>query len=161
LKEILLLSPEIFLLLTFAGLVVSEIAYHGERVRFVGGIAMGGIAAALIQVFLTYQQTATQLFDGLLTVDGLSLFFKLFFMSLALMAVVLCLITQEIPERRRAEYFMFIVAAALAMCLAASATSLLVIFLALAAVNSAGYFFGFLFKRELPGDRGGLEVFCV
>lgn len=137
--DFLHLLPELFLALTLAGVIAGEIAYHGERVRLVTITALVGLGAAFIQVILSYQFGSAQLFGQSLSIDGFALFFKLFFIALAALTVGISIHAQEISSDRKSEFCALIVASALAMCLAASAANLLLIFLALQAVQLFGY----------------------
>src|SRR5687767_10819085 len=130
-----MMFPEILLALTLIGLILSEVSYFGERLRFVTGISVAGLGAAFLQTLLTYQLSPTLLMDGSLAFDGLSVFFKLFFIFLALLTVIFAIDSPEISHSRRTEYYAFLVGACLSMCLAASATNLLIIFLSLQLLN--------------------------
>ena len=101
--DFFLLLPEIFLIVTFVGIVIGEIGYHGEKVRLISLTALIGLAGAFVQVLLSYRAGGAQVFGNVLSIDGLSLFFKLFFILLAILAVVTSLHTQEICTKKRAE----------------------------------------------------------
>lgn len=149
LKDFLLITPELFLVLTLAAVVMGEITYHGEQIRFVTTTALIGLVGSFVQTLLTYQYGSSLIFSSTLSVDGLSLFFKLFFLVLAGFSIAISSLTREIAPERRAEYCVLILASTLAMCLAASAADLLLAFLALQALNTLSYFLIGYGKRSL------------
>lgn len=156
-KEFILLLPEFFLAVTVAGLVFSEVGYHGERVRLISTTALLGLGGAFVQTILTYQYGATQIFDKVLAIDGFSLFFKLFFTFLASLSILTSMGSREIRPDKMAEYCALIVASALAMCLAASASDLLLAFLALQFLNVLGYFLSAFGKTSVLSTEAAVK----
>jgi NADH-quinone oxidoreductase subunit N len=140
LKDFLLIMPEIFLALTLAFVVASEITYYGEQLRLVKLTSFLGLAAAFVQTVLSYRYGASQVFGGVLSIDGFSLFFKLLFIVLAMLNILSVTHTKEITEERRSEYCALILASTLAMCLVASSADLILAFLSLLFLNVISYF---------------------
>ena len=139
-KEFFLIMPEVVLALTLAFVVIGEITYTGEKVRLVPATALLGLAGAFVQVLISYQYESSQAFSGALSIDSFSLFFKLLFIGLSLLSILTVLQTKEISAPRRSEYCALVVASALAMCLVASATDLVIGFLSLLFLNVVSYF---------------------
>jgi NADH-quinone oxidoreductase subunit N len=139
-KEFFLIMPEVFLALTLAFVVAGEITYYGEQVRLIMATSLLGLAGAFIQTVISYQYGAAQIFGGVLSIDGFSLFFKLLFISLAAFSISSVSQTREIAFERRTEYFALILSATLAMCLVASSADLLLAFLSLLFLNIISYF---------------------
>ena len=132
--------PEIFLVLTLTLVIIGEITYFGEQVRLSIGTTLLGLAAAFVQTLFIYEAGAKQVFGGSLSIDGFSLFFKLFFIFLAILSVVLVSQSEEITSSRRSEYCALILASTLAMCLVTSAADFVLIFLSLLFLNVMNYF---------------------
>jgi len=140
--------PELILVLTLAGLIAGEIGYHGEKYRLASVISLVGLGAAIVQIFLTYKPGVTPLFENAVSMDGISLFFRLFFLALAFLVVVMVACGDEIAHRRRTEYYVFIIASCLTMCFASSAVDIILIFVSLQCMNCLNYFVaGYLKKR--------------
>lgn len=139
-KELILLLPEIYLALTIIAIVVSELSYHGERTRLVNVIAFLSLGAALIQTLLTYRYGATQIFNRAYSVDGLSLFFKLLAIILAAVSLLGALQSKEIRDSQRSEFVAHVLASTLAVCVAVSASDLILVFLALQLLSLVTYF---------------------
>jgi len=156
-NEFLHLMPEIFLVLTLAGVIAGEIAYHGERIRLISLTTLVGLTAALIQVFLGYQFSDPILIENRLVVDHFSLFFKMIFIGLSILIVIVSLYTKEIDQSKRAEYYAFITAAALSMCLAASAIDLIVVFLVLLLMNVLTFFLVGFSKKDIRSTEAAVK----
>ncbi len=134
-SDLLLLLPEIYLALTLVLIIASEVAYHGEPVRLTGAMALMGLSGAFIQTLLTFRAAPAQLLGQALSVDGLSLFFKLFATLLGALTIISARDTREMPRSSRPEFCALIVGASLAMCVASSATDVLLAFLSLQFLN--------------------------
>jgi NADH-quinone oxidoreductase subunit N len=139
-SEILFLLPELYLLLTVAGLVIAEIGYHGERVRLVYGIAALGLLSALIQTLLSYQFLGIQAFGGSVLLDSLAIFFRLFFICLALLIVTLGYFTSEFPSKAKTEFYAFAVSSALVLSVFAMSVNLVLTFVCFQGVLALAYF---------------------
>lgn len=135
-----LLSPEILLVLTLAGLIVAEVGYHGERIRLITITTVLGLFAAGLQVLSVYRGVSSRLIESIFVVDGFSYFFKLFAIVLALAIVMIAAFSKEIAEGRRAEYYSFVTAGTLASCIAASSINLMMVFLVFQFQNVLAYF---------------------
>lgn len=155
--EFLLILPEIFLALTLALVVAGEITYHGEDLRLITITAILGLGAAFVQTLITYQYGATQLFEHTLSIDGLSLFFKLIFILLAGLSIFIAMNTKEVPRSRQAEYVALVLASALGMCLAASSADLLLAFLSLQFTNVLAYFLAGYGKRSILSAEAAVK----
>ncbi len=140
LKDFFLIMPEIVLVLTLALVIAGEITYYGEQTRLIAATSLVGLLGAFVQVLISYQYSASQVFGGVLSIDGFSLFFKLLFIVSASFAIISVSHTREIALDRRPEYCSLILAATLAMCLLASAADLILIFVTFLFLNIASYF---------------------
>ncbi len=156
-KEFFLIMPEIFLALTLAFVIIGEITYFGEQIRLITATSLLGLAGAFVQTIISYEYGAAQVFGGTLSVDGFSLFFKLLFITLAMLSIFSVSQSQEIAASRRTEYCALILASALAMCLVASAADLTLIFLSLLFLNVIGYFLAAYGWRSLLSTEAAVK----
>lgn len=155
--EFLLLLPEIFLAITLAFVVVSEIAYHGEKIRLLTFISLGGLAGALIQTLISYGNGPFPVFGTAMVVDGLSLFFKIFFILLAGFSIVGSRYSKEIRSDQRAEYCALVIGSCLAACVAASAADALLAFLSLQTLNILAYFLAAFSKKSVRSTEAAVK----
>ncbi|MBI2711495.1 MAG: hypothetical protein HYX41_01350 [Bdellovibrio sp.] len=156
-KEFLLITPEIFLALTLAFVIAGEITYYGEQVRLITATALLGLGGAFIQTLISYEHGAAQIFGGALSIDGFSLFFKLFFIVLASFAIATVSHSKEIAEARRSEYCALILASTLAMCLIASVADLALAFLSLLLLNVISHFLAAYGKKSILSTEAAVK----
>src|SRR5207248_1017877 len=94
---------------------------------------------------------------------GLSLFFKLFFILLAMLAVGAGSQGAEIAGSRRSEYYGLILSACIGMSFAASSSELLLSFLCLQLLNTVSYFLAGYAKSSEVSIESSVKylVFCT
>lgn len=153
------LIPEVTLLVTLMGLVLSEWTHYGERRRLLTGTALAGLLAAGVQVLLVYPPEARELFQGQWRIDGLSFYFKLLAILLGIFGVVMSHGSQEIASHRRAEFLGLVVATALALSVVASATHLLLLYLGIQFLQFLAYFMAGYAKQSLASAEAAMKFF--
>jgi NADH-quinone oxidoreductase subunit N len=156
-KDFFLIMPEVVLALTLAFVVAGEITYYGEQVRLILATSLLGLGGAFVQTIISYEYGASQVFGGVLSVDGFSLFFKLIFITLAALTISSVSQTKEINPERRTEYCALVLAAALAMCLVASAADLILAFLSLVFLNIVSYFLAAYGKKSILSTEAAVK----
>jgi NADH-quinone oxidoreductase subunit N len=154
-----LIFPEILLLLTLGGLVAAEMSYHGERFRLTFLISILGLGTALIRTLLSYGASPTELFGGAYVVDGISLYFKLFAITLATLTLLVTSVSKTIPESRKTEYFVFVIAGALGVSVLASALDLLLMFLGIQLVAIALTLLAGFAKERAASTEAAMKLF--
>lgn len=156
-KDFLSILPELIIALTMGFVLFGEITYYGEKTRLITATAVTGLAGAILETLIGYREGASQVFYGAVSVDGLSLFFKLLFTVLAALAILASSQSDEIAPKRRSEYIALILGSAFSMCLAADSAELLLSFLALQAVNVLGYFIAGYGKNSIRSTESAVK----
>ena len=156
-REMMLIMPEIFLALTLVFVIVGEITYHGERFRLIAVTALLGLGSAFVQSLIAYNFGAAQAFHQSLSIDGITFFFRILFISLAAISVGMSMHSSEIAPEKRSEYCALILASTLGMCLAASCADLLLAFLTLQFVNILAYFLAGFSKRSTISNEAAVK----
>ena len=133
---------------------VVEVAYRGEARRLVFPMVLFGTLAALFWVIGLYQYESARILGNKLLVDGPAIFFKMFFILLGLLVVVVLRESEELLPNRQTEYVGFTLSMVMFLCFATSATHLLILFLALQGA-SLSIFFMITCNRE---GRGVIEA---
>ena len=149
--------PEVILVVTLAFVVVSEITYSGEQLRLVTLISLFGLAGVFLQTLIAYEVGADQIFNGTLSIDGFSLFFKLLFIVLAFLSVASVSHSHEKGMGRRTEYCVLILSSTLSMFLAASAADVLLAYLSLLFLNIVSYFMTSYRQKSLPSTEASVK----
>ena len=156
-KDLILFMPEIFIAITLAGVVLSEVGYHGEKVRLITMTSLIGLAGAFLQTLVNYQNGPSRFFGDVLVVDGYSLFFKLFFIGLAVLSILTSSFSKEIRKDQRAEFCALVLGSTLAMFIISSAADLLLAFLALQFLNLMSYFLSAQSKNNLLSTEAAFK----
>lgn len=160
-KDLGLLLPEIYLIATVIGLVLSESAHHGERVRLILPTALLGLGGAFIQTLVSYQQGAVQLFGGALSLDGFSLYFKLVFLLLASVVVSSACLGEELEGGSRAEFCALVLIGSLALMLAGESANLFVSALSIQAASLVGYLLAGFGRRQHQSAEAAVKWLAV
>ena len=150
--------PEGLLALTLIGILVSEIGYHGERGRLNAGIALVGIGAAWVQLWILYAGGAAKGFGDGFYLDGPAFFFKNLFLLLGFYAVLTSFSSEEIPTHRRSEFYTLVVGGCLAMGICASAGDLLVALIGFQAVHLCVFALSGFSKRSTLSVESAVKV---
>ena len=153
------LMPEFTLLLTLCGVVLAEWTHYGEKTRWLTGMALTGFAAAGLQTVLVYPNEPTGIFNNQMVLDGMAFYFKLVFIALGALTVLVVHGSGEIMSSRRAEFIGMVVAATLALSLVASATHLLLMYLAIQFVQFLAYFMSGYTKQSLASAEASMKFF--
>jgi len=156
-SELFFLLPEVFLMVTLAGIVAGEITYRGEKIRLTEGIAFFGLASALIQSVYLLQYPSMEVFSKAFVIDHFSLLFKMFFMVLGALVVILSMYSRETMEKRQTEFYVFLVGSVLAMSIAASAADVLVVFLSFQLMNVLAYFMVGYSKHDVRSTEAAVK----
>lgn len=155
--DLLLIMPEIFISLTLLCVVAGEVSYFGEHKRLITPIALVGLGSALIQILIAYQSSTSLIFHGVMSVDGFSLFFKILFVMNAVLTIASGSYKKAIGEERRTEFIALILGATLAMCVAASAADLALIFLSLLFLNVISYFLSAFGRKSVVSAESAVK----
>jgi NADH-quinone oxidoreductase subunit N len=124
-----------------------------HRVRLLAGAAL--VALAIAAILLTGQpDKATSLFNGMIANDGFANFFKWLFLAAAALTVIIAAQGREIAPERMGEFYALLLAITLGMFLMASATNLLMIYMAVELVSMVSY----VLAGYRKGDRKAHEA---
>ena len=156
-SDFLQIMPEVFIALTLAFVVLGELTYHGEQLRLISATALVGLGGAFVQTLIAHHAGNTHAFGQALAIDGLSCFFRLFFILMAGFSVLIASFGAEIAHERRSEYFALILGATLALCLASSSTDLMLSFLALQLANLVSGFLAGYGRRSPRSTEAGTK----
>lgn len=156
-RDILILLPEIYILLTAIGLVISESGYHGEKTRIIHLIGGLGLVGALIQTGVNYSFGATRFLDGAMVNDGFALFMKVALILLALISLYASKKAHEVQIEYRTEFCVFILAiTAFGMFLVSSANLLMSLVL-ITGIQVLGYYLFSQKKSHVHGTEAAAK----
>ena len=131
--------PELVLIGTICALFVATLFVDRRDQRSLAWLAVGGILLSLGALLQVAGEDPTLLFRGMIAHDSYATFFKVIFLISALAVVFMSGSDRGLDDLPMGEYYGLILSSVLGMFLLASATDLLMVFLALEMVAIPTY----------------------
>lgn len=165
--DLLLFLPELALCVGVVGLLLARLLPALDRVHL-GGAAVVALAVALFAAGYQFAdsvatprvvsgQDTVAYFGGMLTSDPWGLFVRVVVLAAALLTVLLTLLT-GIPDRDdSADFYALLLGGTLGMTLMASASHLLMVFVAVEMASLPGYALAAFLKGKKSGSEAGLK----
>ena len=147
--SLLYFSPEILLVIFAAAVIILDLVVKNRESVAVAHLALVGcfctLAAVLFIHFSSGKEEPISLFLGMIQLDVFATFFKVLLLLATAATILFSLRSEELDEKLKGEYYALLLAITLGMFLMASATNLLMIFIALETVSLTSYILaGFL-----------------
>ncbi len=151
-------KPELALTFGTMAILVLDLATRRRpgRVRFLALATLVALAATAI-LLSGQQPAATSLFNGMIASDGFATFFKWIFLAAAALTVVIAAQGKEIAPARIGEFYALLLAITLGMFLMASATNLLMIYMAVELVSMVSYVLAGYRKADRKAHEAALK----
>lgn len=147
--------PEIMLLVLGLLVLLFDLFLSKENHDKLGWVTAGGLVLIIIGSLFVSQPTANglQIFGGMLRHDGLSFVFKLIFLFAAAITVMFVMGLEKIGKR--GEFYLLMLASTLGMCLMASASDLVMLYLAIETTSIPLYILaGFMTEDDKSTEAG-------
>jgi len=142
-----LLIPEIIIAITAVSIILLDLFI--QRKGWLTIISLAGVAGALVATFLLTQESPQLICNGLLSLDSMALFFKMFFLALTFLIILVSSDYVVRFNRFHGEFHALILLASLGMMLMASSADLISVFLSLELTTISFYALtGFLKNRQ-------------
>jgi len=150
-----LFRPELALTFGTMALFLADLAWKNHPGRPARLAASALVVLAISAGFLLAQPvTSSTLFNGMAATDTFAIFFKWLFLGAAALTVLIAAPGKDFPPQRLGEFYALLLAIVLGMFLMASATDLLMAYLAIELVSMTSYALAG-FKK---GDRRAAEA---
>lgn len=148
------LLPELWLTVSFAGVILWDLADRSEKGKAFHAVTAGILLVAGWLVIRQWQDlTPGFLFDHLLVLDGKSLFFKLLVLFAGLVASLHSWLT---GRKWSGEFFAVLIGLILGLSVLTMAANLLMVYLALETVSISSYILT-AFRGDRKSAEGGLK----
>jgi len=115
------------------------------------------LAGVFVLALPTSLESEGGLFFGMLALDGLSKFFKIFFVITALVVVLMTEVGREVPDFRKPEFYSILLGVLIGSFLAASATDLLMMYLAIELLSLGSYVLAGFSRIEKTSDEASMK----
>ncbi|HEX9049616.1 MAG TPA: NADH-quinone oxidoreductase subunit N [Anaeromyxobacter sp.] len=148
------------LALTFGALVLFVLDLFWKRsAARVAYLTAAAIAVFGVAAILLAQQPpdALRLFNGMIANDAFASFFKWLFLAAGALTVLIAAQGKDYPPSRLGEFYALLVAIVLGMFLMASATDLLMVYLAIELVSMTSYVLAGFRKGDRKAAEGSLK----
>jgi proton-translocating NADH-quinone oxidoreductase chain N len=155
-----LLSPELLLLLTGLVVLVVDLIWQDEEEKtiWVPGLALAGLALALLATILLWGTPATAVLT-MMAVDPFALFFK--FIAIGTVMLVILFSVPYLQGRTpfRGEFYALLIFAGLAIGLASSGINLISIYLAMEFLSITSYVLAGYLRDDKKSSEAGIKYF--
>ncbi len=149
--------PEIVLSLAIVAVLVADMLARGRRRGLNAAVACVGLVVAFAAALLQVGTEPRMLFEGMLVLDPFGIFFKLFFIAVTVIIVLVVHPYRELSERYHGEAYVMMLGAVIGMMLLATASNLLMIYLALEMTSLPSYLLTSVLRRDAKSSEAGLK----
>jgi NADH-quinone oxidoreductase subunit N len=138
-------------------LVILDLLVEGEKKRLMTGVTVGALVLTLVSIAGLYPAGERSLFEGMMALDAFSLFFKMLFVVATILAAVFSLESADVGSRRVGEFYALLMSLVLGGFLMASATDLLMMYLALEMVSIPSYLLAGFQKEARRSNEAAIK----
>ncbi len=152
--------PELILSGTILLVLLADAFLPARRTWWSMPLSLFGVIAALVATLTLIGQRRTT-FNGMFVIDNFALLFKVFFLSVA--TIVLLVSLRYFREGRwyQGEYYFLLLTAFLGCVLMPSSRDLLMLFLALELVSAPGFLIAAFRKSDPRSNEAGIKFFLI
>jgi NADH-quinone oxidoreductase subunit N len=159
--DLYLIAPEIIITaFGFLVLLLDVFLPKGERKGYLGVISLIGIFFAFLYT-LPQMGSARSGFDGMFISDGYALFFKITFLIIAFLTVLISIGYTRREGIEFGEYYALILFATLGMMLMAAGSHLITIFLGLETMSISIYILAGMMREDKGSVEAALKYFLL
>jgi len=159
--DLYLIAPEIVItIFGFLVLMVDVFSPKKERKGYLGVISLIGILIAFFYT-LPLMGSVTSGFGGMFTSDGYALFFKITFLIIAFLTILISVGYAHREGIDFGEYYALILFATLGMMLMAAGTHLIIIFLGLELMSISIYILAGMMREDRKSVESALKYFLL
>ncbi len=156
-----LLTPE-FVLTALAFLVFTVDLFLPERSKeWLAGLAAASLLAVIAVALLMRPDQSTELYGGLMVVDGFGLFFKIFFCAIGLGIIALSVEYGRDRLQHRGEFYGLLLFSILGMNLLAMSRELLTAYISLELLSFSLYVLVAYGLREARSNEAGIKYIII
>ena len=152
--------PEIILSVTILLVLITDAFLSNRRKWFTMPLGFIGTAAALVATLTLIGEDRTT-FDGMFVVDGFAVLFKTFFLSVALLVLLISLRYFRDGRFYQGEYYFLLLTSFLGCLLMPSSRDLLMLFISLELVSAPGFLIAAFRKSDPRSNEAGLKFFLI
>ncbi|MFQ5580125.1 MAG: NADH-quinone oxidoreductase subunit N [Nitrospiria bacterium] len=158
--QIIAILPEMILALAACALFIAVPLIHSEKKEVLGVFTIGSLLLSGVSlVFLWGKEIST--FNGMIAIDSYAIFFKLIFLAISILIVMMSFRYVEIQRINLGEYYGLILFATIGMMLLPSATDLLSFYLSLELMSMSLYVLTAFMRKDPRSIEAGIKYFLT
>jgi len=158
--QIIAILPEIILSLVALALFVAVPFIPAEKKEVLGYFSIGGLLlSGFSLVFLWDKEIST--FNGMIAIDSFAIFFKVVFIFISILVIMMSFRYVEIQRINLGEYYGLILFATIGMMLLPSATDLLSFYLSLELMSMSLYVLTAFMRKDPKSIEAGIKYFLT
>ncbi len=146
--------PECAVTATILLLICVHVAGRNRRSPAAALLSLVGTGTALLFAWMTPAGKGMGLFEGMVVLDGFAVFFKVLTALATVIVIFMSIDCWELTDRTQAEYYIFLLSVLLGMFLLASASDIVMLYLAIELVSIPSY----LLAGYLKGKGSSTEA---
>ncbi len=147
------LYPEIILIATMLVVMIAEIIPVTNKRLVIPFLSLAGLLVSMFFTFPLLDDPVRSLFSGMMVVDHMGVFFRIFFAFSSIIIVLLSLTT----FKKSGEYYALLLATTTGMYFMASSTHIIMIAISLEIVGIASYVLAGFRRNELRSSEASLK----
>jgi NADH-quinone oxidoreductase subunit N len=149
--------PEIVLAITILVILLFDMATGSRRRGWNAAVAIAGLAVAFAAALAQVGSPQVFLFEGMLALDPFGIFYKLFFLAVGAVIVLIAHPYRELTAVGHGESYAMMLGVVLGMMLLATGSNLLMIYLALEMVSLPSYLLTGILRHDGKSSEAGLK----
>jgi NADH-quinone oxidoreductase subunit N len=154
------IAPMLALAVTAAVVMLLDLLPPRERKDHLAFVGLAGVVVSLVMT-LRMWGTDTRAFRGMVAMDGYALFFNLVIGYATGLVLLLSVDYLRRQGQESGEFYILVLLASVGMMLMASATDLIVIFLALETMSLALYVLAGFFRARIEAGEASMKYFLL
>jgi NADH-quinone oxidoreductase subunit N len=153
--------PELILAGTVLLVLFADAFTPERRAWFSMPVSLAGVLAALVATITLIGGGRRSVFGGMFVVDNFALLFKIFFLSVATIVLLVSLRYFRDGRWYQGEYYFLLLTAFLGCVLMPSSRDLLMLFIALELVSAPGFLIAAFRKGDPRSNEAGIKFFLI
>lgn len=158
--KLIAILPEIILAVIACALFIIDLFIAKEKKSLIGYFAIGALVLSGLSCFFLFGKSITT-FSGMITLDSYALFFKVLFLSAAVVVILMSIRYIQIERINLGEYYGLILFATIGMMLMASATDLLSFYMSLELMSMSFYVLIAFMRKDPKSIEAGIKYFLT
>lgn len=159
-SDLTAILPEILLTIIGICILLIDLFIPSDKKEFTAYLSLGGIIIVFISLFSNFRLKAIA-FSGMFIHDPFAIFFKIIFLIVAALTILISINYLKIESAHKGEYYILILFATLGMMILASAGSLLTLYLGLETMAISVCVLVCFFRKDAVSNEAAIKYLLL